>query len=191
MNFQDFEDFGNFGNVDLNRFIGKFGNIDPNRFIRITDLNKSIPYATQIVPGLWLGNQASSQSTAFLHENNISAIVNCSKNIPNSFGNITYYRVPVDDHGPYIDEYAEYNIEKLRKLLPETIKILDYHLGRNESVLVHCHAGAQRSATVVINYLLHRSARGTKYPEVKEFVVKKRPVVYYGGRRNNFEKLFH
>ena len=128
------------------------------------DINSYISSYTQILPGLWLGNEAASQNEDFIRKNRITLIVNCSKKIPNTFENrmfgqptipgIRYIRLPVNDPGPLVSPSRNQDNLDMIILIPQAARAIHHALQRGEHVLVHCHAGAQRSASVVIYYLL-------------------------------------
>lgn len=174
------------------------------------DINSYISSCTQILPGLWLGNEAASQNANFVNKNHITLIVNCSKKISNAFEvshisntpGIRYIRLPVNDPGPLIVPSRNQDNLDMIILVPQAAEIIRESLNRGESVLVHCHAGAQRSATVVIYYLMRygrfritpefTNAMPQKqiqilYNSAVNYVVSKRPFVYYGGLHNNFK----
>ena len=61
----------------------------------------------------------------------------------------------------------------------------------DEKILVHCAAGASRSATVVIAYLMWKNKM--KFEDAMKFVQKKRPIIYpnfgFKEQLKMFEKL--
>lgn len=155
----------------------------------IVDPNKQIVSADEIIPGLWLGNQASSSNIKFIEHNNITVIINASKHIPNSFDGrgIQYYNINVNDpQTPYPKNDEDIRIMKQK--LPGISNIIDYHLKKGDNVLVHCHAGIQRSATIVAYYLIHH--KKIDFNHSVGYVVKMRPVAFYGGSRIHFINSF-
>jgi len=105
--------------------------------------------ANEIIPNLWLGNRNSPIELDNLKKTNIKLIINCSKDIIyNTDVDIQVVRLPIDD----------INSEESNRILGEKIEYLTYlinlYLNNNFGVLVHCYAGVQRSATIVICYLL-------------------------------------
>ena len=133
--------------------------------------NNSIVYnAQEIYPGLWLGDINSALDKKFLHSKKITCIFNCTRSLP--FIEDPYvtakYRVAV------MDNLEDEEIQKMYKLLNPTINKLFTMLNDN-NVLVHCHKGKQRSATVIIAYLM-KFANMTKN-EALYTVKTKRPLV--------------
>lgn len=136
-----------------------------------SSLNNSIIYnAQEIYPGLWLGDINSALDKKFLHGKKITCIFNCTRSLP--FIEDPYvtakYRVAV------MDNLENEEIQKMYKLLNPTINKLFTMLNDN-NVLVHCHKGKQRSATVIIAYLM-KFANMTK-DEALYTVKTKRPLI--------------
>jgi len=105
--------------------------------------------AKEIIPGLWIGSEGDSQSRSFFRQHNIGLIVNCSKTIPfKSTTGIDEYRVPIDDDPR--------DNATLVNHLPVVVRTIDAVLSRGKSVLVHCRAGMQRSASVVAAYIMFK-----------------------------------
>lgn len=118
----------------------------------------------EIIPNLYIGNyQSLKNATKF------KMIVNCTTHIPFPITiNIDHVRVAIDDHE---DQSAE-----LLQYAPNAIEKIHDTLQQNKSVLVHCHAGMQRSCTVVAMYLM-------KYYKMKlsdaiTFIRSKRPIAF-------------
>lgn len=103
---------------------------------------------SRILPRLWLGNKTAALNTAWLQENHISTVFNCTKDIPFGAGPLHQYRVPIDD------SLLQEDIEKLTAWTPEIIYKLIAEYNRGAVILVHCWAGVQRSAAVVAMFLM-------------------------------------
>ena len=109
----------------------------------------SYSFCNQIIPNIYLGSVESSQDETFIKENNISVIVNCSKDIKDTFSlnllkpieeapadvqkwllensfYIKYYRVPVDDNGK--EEEVNNFFGFLIKTIPQVAE--DYKKGK-------------------------------------------------------------
>jgi hypothetical protein len=166
--------------------------IDPS------DHNQVITSCTEILPGLWLGNQAGSQDEIFLKKNNIKVIVNATKHIPSKIQGIKYWRVPINDPG-YIPSINHDDVQVMIKMLPMTLEFMRNHREKGYNILVHCHAGAQRSATIVAAYLMKycryvlsdeaiaRQNR-TKMKLAVEKIINMRDVAFHRGTSVNFRE---
>lgn len=99
------------------------------------------PHFHEIIPNLYIGNYRSPEySTQF------DLIVNCTKHLP-----ITSYntiRISVDDH----PSETQSLVKQVRE--SRVLEKIHQSLFDNKGVLVHCHAGMQRSCAVVAFYLL-------------------------------------
>lgn len=106
--------------------------------------------AKEIRKGLWIGSEGDSQNADFLSKHNIKFIVNCSNSIPflDGHNDIEHYRVPIDDDPS--------NNAIILSHFPVIVRSIDSVLQRGKSVLVHCRAGMQRSASVVAAYLMYK-----------------------------------
>ena len=99
------------------------------------------PY-NEIITNLFIGDMFSTQ----LLFPSLALVVNCTRHIPNTFSNTM--RIPVDDSPEYNNEL--FNILTTQGVLEN----IHYYLMNNGKVLVHCHAGMQRSCAVVACYLI-------------------------------------
>jgi len=111
----------------------------------------------EIIPGLYLGNYDAAMSKTFLIDKDINFVINCSndldfpdfyKTINNS--NFKYVRIPLDDSHRDIDQLV------MSISLPKICPIIHENLSNGYNVYVHCYAGMQRSATVIICYLMYK-----------------------------------
>lgn len=103
--------------------------------------------ANEIIKGLWLGDAVSALDDNFHKVNNISVVVNCSKNIDFNPNILYKYLVPVDDN--LQADQILLMVKYINKILP----IVHEHMKNNRVVLIHCMAGMQRSAIIVLAYL--------------------------------------
>src|SRR5271165_1208410 len=121
------------------------------------DFNYNIISADEILPGLWLGNEAASQSESFIKNNNIRLIVNASKNITSKFLSLVHYlRAPIDDPGAIYTCSQNTEVRALRSMLPLILQKIKLFREQGMNVFIHCHAGAQRSAAICAAYLIYR-----------------------------------
>jgi protein-tyrosine phosphatase len=133
--------------------------------------------ANLVLPRLWLGNRPASQDVQWLRNNNITVIFNCTKDIPFAPVKAHMYRVPVDDN-LQADE-----IRNMGLWSPEIIVNLTKEYNTGANILVHCHAGMQRSAAVVAMFLIARHRCTTK--EAIAYTKSRRPIAFQGAA--NFE----
>ncbi len=97
----------------------------------------------EVITNLFVGNETAS----YIYGNEFDTIINCTKSVSFPKNCKTCIRLAVDDTP---DEAVNlYNLIKAEKVL-ETI---NNSLANNKTVLVHCHAGMQRSCAVVACYL--------------------------------------
>ena len=143
-------------------------NADNFNFIGFVRGMQSNP-ADEIIKGIWIGNMASSQDAAFLTGKGIRAVFNCTKTIPFHEAVRNQYRVPVDDNlqTDEIRNMELWSFEIIYKLR------LEHKKG---PVLVHCHAGMQRSACVVAMYLI--ATEKMKVEEAIKYIQSKRPIAF-------------
>jgi dual specificity MAP kinase phosphatase len=158
-------------------------------------------FYNEILPNLYLGSIEASQDFNFICSNNISVIINCSKDIDNKFSinllkpledapeivqkwlydnsyYIKYYRIPVDDSG------RDEDVEQFYFYVKNIIHIIidEYRKGKN--ILVHCLAGNQRSATFITVFIMYY--KNLSLQESIKFVLEKKPNVFFFGSRINF-----
>lgn len=139
-----------------------------NTNLNAYQLNKPNPY-DQIIPNLYIGNAIAPN----LYGDRFHTIVNCTPNVnfpPNCKKCI---RLSLDDHPS--------EIEHLYELIIETNVLYEIHksLENKEPVLVHCHAGMQRSCATVAAYLI--VYYGFTPEMTIKYIKKHRPVAFYRG----------
>lgn len=134
--------------------------------------------ANEIVPRLWLGNKHAAADEEWLKAKNITVVFNCTKTLPFATTIPHMYRVPVDDNlePEEITNLAKWAAEIQVKLVRE------YKAGR--TILVHCHAGMQRSAAVVAMFLI--AMYGMTTDQAVAYIKSKRPVAFFPAI--NFER---
>ena len=147
--------------------------------------------ANEIIPGLWLGDEKSAKDSKFIKHAGIDVIINATKHIPNKFekNNVEYIRIPINDPGPNVNPNQEDNLYLVR-VLPDLVYVMDHYLNNNKNILVHCHAGRMRSASIVLCYLYKYRYRdgSTKqriYKSIKK-ILKNRPVAFNNGQYTSF-----
>lgn len=143
----------------------------------------------EIVTGLWVGDAKCALSPPFIKQNNISLIINCTKEIPAPFRHVKYMRIPVKDPGPF-KNIDQKDVNLMTQFLPHVVDIIYQEILNGGNVLIHCRAGVQRSAAVATAFLLkyYRKNKGDHLTlqEAISLVLKNRPVAFYRGYYVNF-----
>jgi protein-tyrosine phosphatase len=125
------------------------------------------------LPGLWLGNRAAALDDAWLREKGIRTVFNATKDTPFSPVATERYRIPVDDN------LEPMEIANMRRWGPEAVyKIIHAHRA-GRPVLVHCHAGMQRSAAIVAMVLIAK--RGYTVEQAITSIQGIRPIAFRPG----------
>lgn len=180
----------------------------------IYDLTSSLIYnktsVDEIVPNIWLGNYKAAIDLDFLRKSKINFILNCTPNTPlfneiytkddlYNLQKIETYRIPVDDS---LLEKDFILMEKYFKIIIPLL-LRKYTLEKRK-ILIHCHAGKQRSAIVVAallkvltdkNYITLPEIQNTNCPkkqfeDIYNYLLEKRPQVFTYGLRINFEPTY-
>ena len=138
----------------------------------------TLPHAHEIAPRLWLGNKISALDETFLREKHITAVFNCTKDFPFSPMIGHKYRVPVDDNLEPIE------INNMERWAPEIVYKVVSEYKKGNVVLIHCHAGMQRSAAVMAMTLI--AMTGKTPDEVMGHIKSVRRVAFHPSA--NFEK---
>jgi len=129
-------------------------------------------FANEIIPNLWLGNRKSPLEIDNLEKYNIKLIINCTKDINYSVNpSIQTIRLSIND----INTVESNTI--LSNEINNLINLMDLYLKNNMGVLVHCYAGVQRSATVVICYLITYKHYNVEMAKV--IMKDKRSIVFF------------
>lgn len=137
--------------------------------------------SNEIIDNLYLGSCFNAYNFYELKNKNIKVIINITDNIDNYHEQnlmLTYYKYPIRDN----------NVDDITNILIETAQVIDLHLSRGESVLVHCYMGASRSASVIIYYLMKKN--NWSYEHAKTFVMIKRPLVNLSNKFDEILKKF-
>jgi protein-tyrosine phosphatase len=136
-----------------------------NRMSRIGD-NANI-----IIPRLWLGNKNAAADATFLQDNNIRAVFNCTKTLPFEESVLHKYRVPVDDN------LEPQEIKNMQDWAPEAVLRVVQEYKHGNSILIHCHAGMQRSAALMAMTLIALTRQPAD--SVMSYIRSKRPIAFF------------
>jgi hypothetical protein len=126
--------------------------------------------ADEIIPGVWISRWEVALNGDWLDEHGIQAVFNCSKQIPFHPSIRNQYRIPVDDNLQPVE------IRNMERWAPEiAVKIMREYRARHP-ILIHCHAGMQRSTTACAFFLMVL----TRKPliEVMHMIQQKRAVAF-------------
>lgn len=137
----------------------------------------------EIIPGLYVGNMQSAKNKDFFKSNSIGAVLNMTPEVPHYYndtnGTVEYMRINVNDSLKTDD------FNKMFKYFPSGVSFIYKNLNlEGKNVLVHCHAGQQRSAAMVVAYLMFIHRLPLK--KAVDAVIKNRPVAFSFGRSINF-----
>ena len=105
-----------------------------------------------IAENLYLSNYETAANEHFIKNNNINVVINCSKDLQkpsfyDEYG-IVFYRIPIDDSMNKSDTIT------FKKHLDDSINLISHSRKKKMNVLVHCFAGIQRSAALVLCYIM-------------------------------------
>ena len=113
----------------------------------ILQLVFNIENQNEIINNIWLGNYKASIDKDFINNNGIEVIFNCTRTHPFiENDNIIKYRLDVNDHSN--------DLLRMRKRIDWASYTLNHHMKNNKKILIHCHAGLQRSATLLAYTLM-------------------------------------
>lgn len=132
---------------------------------------KSYHHANLILPRLWIGNKKSSTDPDFIRAAGINVVFNATKDLPFSPLIPHQYRVPVDDN------LQPDEIRNMANWSPEIVYKLVTEYNRGATILVHCHAGMQRSAAVVAMAMIVLT--GQPASVVMPYIRSKRPITFF------------
>ena len=131
----------------------------------------------EIEDKLWLGNSFAAKDIKDLKEKGITKI-------------LTVMDTPLNIEEGFnrkVIEVMDTINQNIIKYFGECLKFIK----GDEKILIHCAAGASRSATIVIAYLMWKNK--IKYDEALQFVQKKRSIVWpnreFKEQLKMFEKL--
>lgn len=99
----------------------------------------------EVIPGVWVGSAKDAADTQFLAR--MGMVINCTKRIPFYSRTTENIRIRVDD--------ATRENAKMFRAFPSAVAAIDRALQRGHNVLIHCHAGMQRSCAVCAAYVMH------------------------------------
>ncbi|CAG9323763.1 unnamed protein product [Blepharisma stoltei] len=113
-------------------------------------LNALFSPISQVDSIVYIGNRAGSQDLELLKSHNIKRIlqiqsIDASPLFPNDF---IYHCIVLGD-SPYND---------LSQVIPDALGFIADAISTNQRVFVHCDAGASRSGSIIVAYLIGKHA---------------------------------
>ncbi len=143
-----------------------------------------VPMAVKVLPNIYIGDGRAAQSASFFKKADISAVLNMTANVPNTFcgvDTIEYMRVPV------YDSYEKRDPNLMLSYLPVITEfIYKAAVIEKRNVFVGCHLGRQRSCCAVAAYLM-RFYKMTPMQSI-EHVIKQKHDAFHYGESVNFAK---
>lgn len=154
--------------------------------LKVTDEDENLEDVNQITKRIYLGNIQSAKSKKLFEDKKIKAVLNCTKDIPNTFAkkDIEYMRIPVDD------SLKERDFQLMYNFMPVISEFIHKHADlQKQPILVHCAMGRERSAIAVAAYLV--SYHDMTPHEACKYVMDKRPEAFWYGKSVNFDQALN
>lgn len=152
--------------------------------IIVKNEDKAYSNFNKIMSKLYLGNNKAAKDPEFFKNKKIKAVLNCSKDIPNTFRNskdIEYMRIPIDD------SLKEVDFERAYEFMPVAAEFIYKHaILEKNNIFVHCWAGRQRSCCMIAAFLMCKM--GMTPTEACKFILDHREESFHFGLSLNFEK---
>lgn len=105
----------------------------------------------EILPGLFLGALSAAANVNALQKQSVDALLSVGKG---------FQLEPPPDFRHHVISVDDDEDEDLLQFMQEAIDFIDDCFHKERKVLVHCFAGVSRSATMVIAYIMQKSAKG-------------------------------
>lgn len=121
---------------------------------------------SKITDKLYLGNYKDASNYNWLRRVGITHIVNAAIDVPIFFmGRFRYMHLNLHDNPS----------QKLEHVLYRSCRFIENAISKGGKILVHCHAGISRSASIVIYYLIKKYK--LSYHNALHIVKNKRPII--------------
>ncbi len=130
-------------------------------------LDRYVSSISEITPHISLGSMNFTEED--LKRLGITHILNISNVEDPNYPGINSLFIPMYDGG------SPCNGKMIDDCFCQTFDFIKEAVDLNGKVLVHCHMGISRSATIVIAYLMKTQKK--TYREIMNFVLEKRPIV--------------
>lgn len=122
---------------------------------------------TEILPGLFIGNECDAKNREQLLSNEIFYIVNVTSHLPSYHidEQFHYYHIPADDTSK----------QNLLDYFDDVYKFIFNAITEKNNVLVHCMAGISRSPAIVISFLMRYKQMNMN--DAYDYVKMKREII--------------
>ena len=114
---------------------------------------------------LYLGNMNSANNSGMLRRLRITHVLTICPMRPNQERGLKYLHVSIEDTPS----------ARISQQFSRCIRFIHEVLTGGGVLLVHCHAGISRSATIIIAYLM--KVKRMSYPEAVGCVYRSRPII--------------
>lgn len=122
---------------------------------------------TLVDSNLHLGDYKNASDYFWLRGKGIRMIINAAEEVPNYFPDrFIYINLRMKD-----DPDKPVNLE----LFESVYKIIEHERSVNRPILVHCRAGVNRSAIMILYYLMRKY--GADYNDVFDVLSRLRPII--------------
>jgi len=119
---------------------------------------------SRVVEGVYIGSRDEASNKDWLDQHNITHILNASKEVPNYFTEkYKYIKLGLSDHPK----------QSIKHVLTPSIYFVRDAIRNDGNILIHCHAGVSRSATIVIYTLMHTMK--WSFDKAYDFLKRKHP----------------
>eukprot|EP00475_Leptophrys_vorax_P009342 TRINITY_DN16197_c0_g1_i1.p2 TRINITY_DN16197_c0_g1~~TRINITY_DN16197_c0_g1_i1.p2 ORF type:complete len:191 (+),score=69.51 TRINITY_DN16197_c0_g1_i1:1329-1901(+) len=130
---------------------------------------KIFDFMNVIVENLYLGDRSAAIDLD-LADKGFKYVLNAAQSAVRTHA--TFYGDKITFKGLELMDDEEFNIEPY---FDDSYQFIDTALSKGEKILVHCSAGASRSATLVIAYLMKKY--NLRLEPTLEYVQRQRPIV--------------
>jgi protein-tyrosine phosphatase len=104
--------------------------------------------ASEIISGVWISRWQPALNEIWLKEHGIKAVFNCTKQVAFHPSVPYQYRIPLDDN------LQPAEINNMEAWAPEIAYKMMREYKAGHPMLIHCHAGMQRSTTACAFFLM-------------------------------------
>ena len=126
--------------------------------------------ADEIVPGVWISRWEVAMNPDWLKKHGIQSVFNCTKQVP-FHPSVPYtFRIPVDDN------LQPAEIKNMELWAPEIAYKIIRENKANRPLLIHCHAGMQRSTAACAFFLM--ALTGRPLIQVMYMIQSRRPIAF-------------